>query len=814
MTAKDIPSDSGHAPGGDTLVQSPEQQESSRALSTGKTDDAWHRPQVQIPGYELQRPLRAGAYGQVWVALHRNTGQRVAVKFYTHRGGLDWSLLSREVEKLRLLSTDRYIVQLFEVGWEADPPYYVMEYFERGSLEDRLKTARMTVAEAVTLFHELALGLSQAHDKGILHCDLKPANVLLDAAGKPRLADFGQARLSSELEPALGTLFYMAPEQADLRATPDAQWDVYALGALLYCMLVGHPPHHTSDAEEQIRGSAALEEQLERYRAILRGSPRAKEHRRVTGVDAALAEIIDRCLAIQPRRRYPNVQAVLTALEERTLRHARRPLLVLGAVGPALLLVVMTWFSWNAFGSAVSQSEGAVVHRALESNRFAAQFVAETVVRQIEHRWEVLREQAERPELKSLLATASASAAAGQRPEPAVQQALQGVVERFPLRYPDVGATSWFVNDRSGVQLARFPHDEKTINRRYAYRDYFHGLGRELPRDTTQVEPIRRAYRSTVFESQATGRPMVAFSAPVWSGEPEESEVVGIIAMTVELGRFAELRADSGPTAEQVAMLIDTHPDWNQRAGLMLEHPALTAAANQADGTLRSTYVDPEVVEQLRALFPLRRELVAERTSASSADDVVAPRAADVALPTDTASAALVADHTSPVGAEAVAAENPAPLALHSGEAEVLTAALAEGVLLRRFNDPLRPEVGPSLAAAELVWLEGQAWDDGWVVIVAEPLRATVSPVVRLSEQLLQKGRVALGVVCLVITGLWGFVLIALNESPRWRVLAWLRRRAGLPTGSMSARATSSSRPPRVDPKSTTVWPDSRSPRT
>ena len=64
--------------------------------------------------------------------MERNTGRRVAIKFYAHRGGLDWSLLSREVEKLAFLFADRYVVQLIGVGWDAEPPYYVMEYLERG----------------------------------------------------------------------------------------------------------------------------------------------------------------------------------------------------------------------------------------------------------------------------------------------------------------------------------------------------------------------------------------------------------------------------------------------------------------------------------------------------------------------------------------------------------------------------------------------------------------------------------------------------------------------------------------------------------
>ena len=75
-------------------------------------------PPADVPGYRLTKFLGAGAFGQVWVGRDLNTGRDVAVKFYLHRGGVNWSLLSREVKNLVQMSADRYVVQVLEVGWD------------------------------------------------------------------------------------------------------------------------------------------------------------------------------------------------------------------------------------------------------------------------------------------------------------------------------------------------------------------------------------------------------------------------------------------------------------------------------------------------------------------------------------------------------------------------------------------------------------------------------------------------------------------------------------------------------------------------
>jgi len=552
------------------------------------------QPPTPVPGYEPERLLGAGAYGEVWVAVEQNTGRRVAIKFYAHRGGLDWSLLSREVEKLAFLFADRYVVQLIGVGWNAEPPYYVMEYLEQGSLAKRLEHGPLPVVEAVEIFRDVAVGLVHAHGKGVLHCDLKPGNVLLDQDNKPRLADFGQSRLSHEQAPALGTLFYMAPEQADLDAVPDARWDVYALGSLLCCMLTGRPAHQSDEVVRRLEQAGNLVERLAVYRRTIRKSPTPTAHRQVSGVDHALAVIVDRCLAVDPQERFPNVQAVLDALDARTTRRARRPMMLLGAIGPALVLLVVSWFAWQGFSAAIEQSDCALTERALESNQYAARFVARVAGEELDRRYravervasseqlrKVLTEAAEQPNLRRLLKQLSDPKFAEEELTDERQEELAKLRKEFvdhpsrlavqkelaaladAARWPK--AAGWFVTDASGVQVARAP-EGPTLGKNFAWRTYFHGGPQDVPETQRPEEHITHTTLSAVFLSRADNRWKVAISTPVISNQADGA-FLGVAAMMVDLGGFVELQGGE----QQFAVLVDMRE--GDKKGVILQHP-------------------------------------------------------------------------------------------------------------------------------------------------------------------------------------------------------------------------------------------------
>jgi hypothetical protein len=738
-----------------------------RRQSLEKSLERTHPP-TQVPGYETETFLGVGAYGEVWVAIERNTGRRVAIKYYTHRGGLDWSLLSREVEKLAFLFADRYVVQLLGVGWDAEPPYYIMEYLAEGSLARRLESGPLPVAQAVEVFRDVAVGLVHAHGKGVLHCDLKPANILLDQDQKPRLADFGQSRLSHEQAPALGTLFYMAPEQADLEAVPDARWDVYALGALLYCMLTGRPPHRTEESVRRLEQAGGLEGRLARYRRMIRSSSVPTAHRQVPGVDRPLAEIIERCLAPDPKRRYPNVQAVLAALDARDANRARRPMTILGGVGPALVLLVVSLFAWTGFSKAVRDSREALTKNALKSNEFAAKFVARTAENKLERRFEAVEQVAFSERLRDAVRAYDEALRTPEMQEmlkrltdpepppddrPGLEQlndrreqyrhqfdaraALQREFERLlpermrPPKKESGGAgesqdkteevASWFFCDRRGLSTARVPESE-TIAKNYVWRSYFHGGNRDYRPEwrSAKGEHVERTQLSAVFRSQAHDQWIVAVTCPVYEEPPSSGEFLGVVALTVKVGRFVELdgKDRQGKFREfQGAVLVDQRE--GDHKGVILQHPHVAGLARLSDEELDQYRIPPERLPDSQQKGLAYRDPLADLASGSA-------------------------------------------------------------------NGPRN-----KLWLAQAAPVEVRGEPTGWWVIVQEPYDTYEDTIVwtldGLKSALIRYGLAALVMVLLVTLGLWGFSIRLLKETSPTRL--------SLPSGEMTERSTTGATP-------------------
>jgi tetratricopeptide (TPR) repeat protein len=216
------------------------------------------RVAVEVPGYEVLGELGRGGAGVVYKARQVTLDRLVALKVLAigpYAGAAERLRFQREAEAVARLRHPN-IVQIHEVGESNGNPYLALEYLSGGNLAAKLAGQPQPPRQAAELLQTLARVIHFAHQQHILHRDLKPGNVLLDADGTPKVADFGLARqivagetlaaVRDRLTPTgavLGTPSYMAPEQAGgaTRQLGPAV-DVYALGTILYEMLTGRPP--------------------------------------------------------------------------------------------------------------------------------------------------------------------------------------------------------------------------------------------------------------------------------------------------------------------------------------------------------------------------------------------------------------------------------------------------------------------------------------------------------------------------------------------------------------------------------------------
>ncbi|HSC91121.1 MAG TPA: serine/threonine-protein kinase [Gaiellaceae bacterium] len=206
------------------------------------------RAEVIAGRYRLVRQLGAGAMATVWEADDLELGRRVAVKILA--ADADRARFEREAHAAARLAHPN-VVQVFDVGEDERGAYLVLELLSGGTLEDRLSPgAPLADAEAERIAAGIAAGLAHAHERGLVHRDLKPGNVLFDD-DRPKLADLGIARLRgadtlTEAGTVLGTAATISPEQAAGEpATPAS--DVYSFGVILFRLLTGRLPFEADD---------------------------------------------------------------------------------------------------------------------------------------------------------------------------------------------------------------------------------------------------------------------------------------------------------------------------------------------------------------------------------------------------------------------------------------------------------------------------------------------------------------------------------------------------------------------------------------
>src|SRR5437762_1452603 len=269
----------------------------------------------ELGDYELLEEIGRGGQGVVFRARQKSLNRTVALKVISLGQWARKAHLKRfrlEAEAAAHLEHPG-IVPIHEVGERDGQCYFSMKFVEGGQLDEVVRRAPMSIRQGAELIAKVARTVHYAHEHGILHRDIKPGNILLDAKGEPHLTDFGLARLvesessvTHTLE-VLGTPSYMAPEQAvGNNAAISSVTDVYGLGAVLYQLLTGQPPFAGGTTYETIK-------------LLLDTEPRQPRHLNPK-IDRDLSTICLKSLEKDPKRRYPSALALAEDLE-RWLKH-------------------------------------------------------------------------------------------------------------------------------------------------------------------------------------------------------------------------------------------------------------------------------------------------------------------------------------------------------------------------------------------------------------------------------------------------------------------------------------------------------------
>jgi TolB-like protein/predicted Ser/Thr protein kinase len=270
---------------------------------------------IDFGDYELGEEIGRGGQGVVYRARQKSLNRTVALKVIGLGRWASTPHLKRfrhEAEAAARLEHPQ-IVPIYEIGERDGSCYYSMKFVEGGQLDELVRREPLSPRHAAELLVKIARTVQFAHERGILHRDIKPGNILLDRQGEPHLTDFGLARLIEQESTitnsfaVLGTPSYMAPEQAaghtkDLTAATD----VYALGAVFYQMLTGQPPFAGGTTYETIR-------------LVIETEPRNPRLWNAK-LDVDLATICLKCLGKDPKRRYETASALAEDVE-RWLRH-------------------------------------------------------------------------------------------------------------------------------------------------------------------------------------------------------------------------------------------------------------------------------------------------------------------------------------------------------------------------------------------------------------------------------------------------------------------------------------------------------------
>ncbi len=296
----------GDADGATRTLTEPGPGPAATPSSSGSLDGARFVPGTLLAGrYRIVGLLGRGGMGEVYRAEDLKLGEPVALKFLPAELSLDGAALARFHREVRVARqiAHRNVCRVFDIGEAGGLHFLSMEYIDGEDLSGLLKRiGRLPGDKAVELARQVCAGLEAAHEAGVLHRDVKPANVMIDGKGRAKITDFGLARVADELKDQgafAGTPAYMAPEQIASGEVSVAT-DVYALGLVLYEMFTGQRAFAEEDRRELMARGGHDE------------PSRPSSH--VEGLDPSVEAVILRCLEEDPAARPSSALEVSAAL--------------------------------------------------------------------------------------------------------------------------------------------------------------------------------------------------------------------------------------------------------------------------------------------------------------------------------------------------------------------------------------------------------------------------------------------------------------------------------------------------------------------